>query len=175
MLLKDGELTIRNATEEDCSLLAKWWNDGKVMTHAGFPKGLGTTVEKIQEDLKKDSDIAGRRLIIENNNRPIGEMYYKNLGDYTADIGIKICEIDQQEKGYGKILLTMFIKELFAIGYEKIVLDTNFQNKRAQHVYEELGFEKVRINIDSWTDQLGNKQSSVDYRLNKGQLISFIK
>ena len=63
-------------------------------------------------------------------------------------------------------LLKMFIDGLFNdLGYPEIILDTNLNNLRAQHVYESLGFEKVRVNIDAWTDQLGNKQSSVDYRM----------
>ena len=47
----------------------------------------------------------------------------------------------------------------------KIVLDTNVKNTRAQHVYEKLGFRKVRTRIDDWRDQLGELQSSIDYEL----------
>ena len=67
------------------------------------------------------------------------------------------------------------IGELFERGYEKIVLDTNLQNKRAQHVYESLGFRKLRVNIDSWKDQLGNRQSSVDYELLPGDFVDHRK
>lgn len=59
----------------------------------------------------------------------------------------------------------MLIGQLFAMGYQKIVLDTNLANTRAQHVYEKLGFKKVRVNVDAWKDQLGQWQSSVDYEL----------
>lgn len=38
-----GNLTIRNATVEDAVLLSAWWNDGKIMAHAGFPNGTGET------------------------------------------------------------------------------------------------------------------------------------
>lgn len=34
----------------------------------------------------------------------------------------------------------MLIEELFSMGYEKIILETNLKNTRAQHVYERLGF-----------------------------------
>ena len=57
--------------------------------------------------------------------------------------------------------------ELFQVGYEKIILDTNLLNTRAQHVYEKLGFTKLRVNTNAWRDQLGNPQSSVDYEMNK--------
>jgi len=53
------------------------------------------------------------------------------------------------------------------MGYEKIVLDTNLKNKRAQHVYEKLGFRKTGTNINAWKDQIGELQSSVDYELLK--------
>lgn len=170
MFLKNENLTIRNATADDARQLAEWWNSGSVMAHAGFPNGLGITAEEIIESLAKDVEGQHRRHIIEENGSPIGEMNYRNVGNGTAEIGIKICNPACQNRGLGKRLLRMFIDGLFGeLGYREIILDTNLNNLRAQHVYESLGFEKVRVNIDSWTDQLGNKQSSVDYRLLKKQ------
>lgn len=32
-------------------------------------------------------------------------------------------------------------------------------------MYELLGFQKVRVNENSWTNQVGELQSSVDYEL----------
>lgn len=160
----DG-IHIRNAVSEDCQQLADWWNDGTVMAHAGFPKGIGTTPDKIARQIANDCNEKGRRLIIEFYGRSIGEMSYRNIGNNIAEIGIKICEADYQGKGLGRIILSMFIKELFAMGFTKIALDTNLKNLRAQHIYELLGFQKIRVNYDSWKDQLGEWQSSVDYEL----------
>ena len=160
-----GDLSIREAMPEDAEQLCRWWNDGAVMTHAGFPLGLGTTAEKVREDLAGDSDASGRRLIIEYRGHPIGEMNYRNMGSGTAEIGIKICDASFQEKGLGRVILSLFIRELFSMGYKKIILDTNLKNLRAQHVYEKLGFRRLRVNIDAWEDQLGEMQSSVDYEL----------
>lgn len=165
MLIREKDLCIRNAEESDCQQLAAWWNDGRVMAHAGFPLGLGTSPEAVAEDLASDSDETGRRLIISRRDRAIGEMNYRSLGEGTAEIGIKICESDCQEKGLGRVLLSLLIRELFDMGYARIVLDTNVKNTRAQHVYELLGFEKLRVNENAWTDQLGEAQSSVDYAL----------
>lgn len=173
MLLKYQKITIRNAAMEDAPLLARWWNDGSVMAHAGFPKGLGTTPEKIAADLTQDSDEHRRRLILLWEDIPIGEMVYRNLGDGSADIGIKICESTYQEKGIGRLALSMLIQALFESGYEKIVLDTNLNNTRAQHVYEKLGFQKLRINHNSWRNQLGQRESSVDYALTPENFVNF--
>lgn len=185
MRLEQGKLCIKNAEQEDCKQLVSWWNDGAVMAHAGFPNGLGTNEEKVQKQIAADSDDTRRRLIIWYDGNRIGEMSYANLGDSleetgedtienrTADIGIKICNPTFQEKGLGKIVLSMLIRELFSRGYTKIVLDTNLKNKRAQHVYERLGFQKVNIRMDAWIDQVGEKQSVVDYELTKEHFVDF--
>ena len=159
VFLKNNSLLVRDAIPSDAPQLAAWWNDGSVMAHAGFPNGLGTTEEEVIAGL------GNGRLFLEEDGRPIGEACYRPVGDGIAEIGIKICEVDCQNRGLGRIILSMLIRYLFGNGFEKIVLDTNPNNLRAQHVYEMLGFRKVRTNIDSWTDQLGRKQSSVDYEL----------
>lgn len=169
MHIKYDSLTIRDAVAADAAQLTAWWNDGAVMAHAGFPNGLGTTVEKVIAGL------GNGRLILIENERLIGEACYRKVGDGVAEIGIKICETDCQNRGLGRIILSMLISWLFEQGFEKIVLDTNLANKRAQHVYESLGFRKLRINYDSWTDQLGNKQSAVDYELTEDSFVDFRK
>ncbi|MBQ8599751.1 MAG: GNAT family N-acetyltransferase [Oscillospiraceae bacterium] len=159
------ELTIRNAEAADAAQLTAWWNDGSVMAHAGYPKGLGTTVETVTAELAAHTDDTKRRLILEISGEPVGEMSYRNLNDGSVEIGIKICDRSKQEKGHGRTFLSMLISELFTMGYQKIVLDTNWNNKRAQHVYESLGFQKVRFEEKAWQDQLGQWQGSVDYEL----------
>ena len=169
MELQHGNILLRDATKEDAKQLAEWWNDGAVMAHAGFPNGLGTTEEEVAEDIGTGA------LIIEEAGKPIGEANYRIVDDKVAEIGIKICETDCQNRGLGRIILSMLISWLFEQGFEKIVLDTNLTNLRAQHVYESLGFRKLRINYDSWTDQLGNKQSAVDYELTEDNFVDFRK
>ena len=169
MNLQYRNLTIRTAIPSDAAQLTAWWNDGAVMAHAGFPNGLGTTEENVIAELQEG------RLVLEENGRLIGEACYKKVQDSVAEIGIKICETDCQNRGLGRIILSMLISWLFAQGFEKIVLDTNLTNKRAQHVYESLGFRKLRINYDSWIDQLGNKQSAVDYELTEDNFVDYRK
>lgn len=165
--LEHGNICIRQATVLDAKQLAAWWNDGAVMAHAGFPNGLGTTEEEVTAKLRPG------RLVIQEGDRLIGECNYRRTGEEIVEIGIKICEVDCQDRGVGRIVLSMLIRWLFDHGYAKIVLDTNLSNKRAQHVYESLGFRKVRTNIDSWTDQLGRLQSSVDYELTENAFVDF--
>lgn len=175
MHIVHDKIEIRNARATDAPLLCSWWNDGEVMAHAGFPNGLGISEEKVIAQIAAESDETVRRHIILFEHQPIGEMNYRRADEQACEIGIKICVKEMQEKGLGRVILSLFIRNLFDLmGYQKIMLDTNLENRRAQHVYEKLGFVKKRINRDSWTDQLGRKQSSVDYELTKETFVSYI-
>jgi RimJ/RimL family protein N-acetyltransferase len=166
MDIRNENLLIRYATVNDANVLCKWWNDGKIMAHAGFPNGINTTKEEIKKQISEETDDTTRRWIIEIDGKPSGEMNYRNKGNETAEIGIKICEFTKQDKGYGTKLLKMFINYLFKeLKYKKIILDTNLNNKRAQHVYEKIGFNKIKTRENSWKNQLGELQTSIDYEL----------
>ena len=174
MRLEHGKIIVRDAVKSDAGLLVEWWNDGDVMAHAGFPRGLGTTAAKVEKELERPG-----RLIIEYCGEPIGEMCYglfekgaKLLcseyivrSELASEIGIKICVPGKRERGIGRICLSMLIRELFRLGVGEILLDTMTDNSRARHVYELIGFECMRVNIDSWVSPDGVAYSSADYRL----------
>lgn len=163
MYIEFQNIVIRNASADDAETLCRWWNDGKVMAHAGFPKGLGTTVQKIEEALRQDTEDTFRRLILEIGGAEVGELSFRDFGK-SCEIGIKICDEAYQNHGYGRIVLSLFIKELFK-KYERIFLDTDLENIRAQHVYEALGFKRVKVRYNSWVNQIGVLRSAVDYEL----------
>lgn len=167
IFLHYSDITLRTALPSDAKRLAAWWNDGAVMAHAGFPLGLGITEEKVISQLRREL------FILEKDEKPIGESNFRALNARTAEIGIKICESAYQNRGLGKIALSLLIRFLFDSGFEKILLDTNLENKRAQHVYETLGFKKLRVNHNAWKDQLGKWQSSVDYELTQPSFVDF--
>ncbi|MDF2942875.1 MAG: hypothetical protein K0S01_1733 [Herbinix sp.] len=165
-IAQKDNLAIRLVTTEDAVILCKWWNDGAIMEHAGFPNGLNTNEDKIIEQIMNEED-NHRRLIIEIDSNPVGEMNFR-ITNNIAEIGIKICNCTYQEKGHGSKAIKLLIEYLFLDKkVQKIVLDTNLKNTRAQHVYEKIGFTKVRVNMNAWQDQIGVMQSVVDYELHK--------
>lgn len=181
MYIKKDTLVIRSATIADAQVLTDWWNNGVIMAHAGFPNGLGQSHEETIRQVKENDNHPSQRCIIETENIRIGEMSFHIVDNY-AEIGIKICESSYQNKGIGSRLLWMLINYLFtdetineAVKIEKIILDTNKKNLRAQHVYEALGFRKVAVNENSWQDQLGEWQSSVDYEMSLEEYLEFSK
>lgn len=168
------ELTIRNATAADSVLLSAWWNDGRIMAHAGFTRGTGETPEQIAAKISADKDGECRCCIMEYRSIPIGETGYRNVGNRTAEIGMIICNPTMQEQGFGRILLSMLLSELFdRFGFERIILDTNADNTRAQHVYELLGFRKVRVRQNAYPNDQGIWQTAVDYALQKRDFINY--
>lgn len=176
MFIQNHNLIIRNAIQEDASTLCKWWNDGKIMAHAGFPKGINTSQEAIVNSLLKDTDETHRRLILEVDGVAVGEMNYRNKGNQTAEIGIKICDFSKHNQGNGKKFLSLLIQSLFKdLGYTKIILDTNIKNTVAQNVYDKLGFKKVGVRENAWKDQEGVMQTSIDYQLFEPDFINHIE
>lgn len=173
MLLKHNNLTIRNATPADALQLEKWWNDGKVMAHAGFPLGSGEKAEEIAESIARDTD-ESRRLILELDGKPIGEMSYGPVGPETVGLGIKICDFSLHDHGLGKQYLSMLIRWLFeTAGYQKVTVDPDKGNRRSRHVYERLGFRQVRVRENAWIDQVGVSRSYVDYELLPEDFVDF--
>ena len=165
----EKSLLIRSATLQDAALLTTWWNDGMVMAHAGFPNGLNQTIEQTIEQIQLNETKRSQLCIIEKDGLCIGELSFRIM-DNVAEIGIKICVSTYQNQGLGTILLQLLIRFLFEnLKIEKIILDTNLNNLRAQHVYENIGFIKLAVHLNAGKDQLGVLQSYVDYELTRAQ------
>lgn len=174
MYIKNNNLVIRSAELKDAEQLNAWWNDGKVMEHAGFPNGLGQILEETTEEIRAYEGKLSQLCILEIDGVSVGEASFGLIGENVAEIGIKICDFSYQNQGLGSELLRMLITYLFEDSelnskylVDKIILDTNLKNERVQHVYEKLGFKKVRVNIAAWEDQLGQLQDSVDYEMTR--------
>ena len=145
------------------------------MEHAGFPNRTGQTVQEIADSIYNDTDDAHRRFIIVIDDLAVGEVNYRNKGNGVAEMGIKICDFSKRNQGNGKVLLSMLIDSLFKdLKFKKIIFDRNMKNESDQHVYERLGFTKLRVNKGLWTNQVGEIQSSIDYTLYAADFHNFM-
>ena len=170
MEMRYQDLFIRNAEQSDAETLCRWWNDGSVMISAGFPNGLGKTVEEVREQIAGDND-EDRHMILLCKGVRAGECNYRLYEDH-AEIGIKICDPEYRDRSNGKVWLSLLIEKLFE-RTDLIRLDTNYRNAKARLVYQTLGFRSVRIERGGWTDQLGEKQDVIYYELRKEDFTSF--
>ena len=165
-------IKIREAEISDAKILTNWWNDGKVMAHAGFPRGLETNLKKVEEQIKSYEDKLSKLCMIEIDTIPVGEMYYK-IEDGFVEVGWKICEENFQNKGYGTKIINKTCEFLFndkkingLVNVEKINWETLLSNKRAQKVYEDkIHAIRVKVEKDYWKDQNGELQSVVVYEM----------
>lgn len=169
MFLSKDNLVIRRARPSDAATLAMWWADGKVMAHAGFPNGIKTNIPELTKRIinqNAEENPQNVLLIIEISGISVGEMNYSIKDKEVAEIGIKICNFDYQNKGYGTMSIKLLTSYLFDKKHiKKIVLDTNVKNERAMHVYESIGFIKTSTTPNAFIDQLGNWQTAVCYEL----------
>lgn len=165
MEITENMLRIRKTIIGDAEILYEWWNNRDLMIHVGFSMGLNISKDKIVHQIKSSYD--KHLLILEFENVPIGEANYIEKNSETVEIGIKIGCIDLQNKGYGALFIKLMASTLFKSGYSKIILDVDSNNKRAQHVYEKIGFKKTGVHHNTWTDQLGNPRGHIDYELLK--------
>ncbi|MBR3840024.1 MAG: Cof-type HAD-IIB family hydrolase [Erysipelotrichales bacterium] len=165
LYLTDQVLCVRQATTNDVDVLLKWWNDGKVMAHAGFPNGLHKTADDIKKEIALNNR-EKRRLILYYEDQRIGEMSYIKISEGIFDFGIKICEEEYQNRHLGPRYLRLLFDYLFdVLKATKIILDTDLENLRAQKVYERLGFTNKEIHYNSWTNDIGELRSSVSYTM----------
>lgn len=175
MRIQNENIIIRSATIDDAVQLNKWWNDGNVMEHAGFPNGLGESIEDTITNIQNWERKLSQLCIIEIDGKPIGELSYRIKDDNAAYPGWKICDFNYQNQGYGPKIIMMLFEFIFTdeainsrIPMKKIVWDTMIENKKAQYVYEnKIGARKVGIRKDCWKDQTGRLRTAVDFEISK--------
>ncbi len=175
MRIEKDNIFIRSAAIEDARILMDWWNDGRIMEHAGFPNGLAKTLDDIEDEIRTWEGKLSQLCIIEIDNRPVGELSYRIKAGGSASAGWKICDTSYQNQGYGTEIIKILFEFLFTdkeINSKEpldiISWDTLVENKRAQHVYEfKLGARRLGLRERAFKDQLGNWRSAVDYEITR--------
>lgn len=180
MRIQKDNIVIRSASIDDAVQLNKWWNDGNVMEHAGFPNGIGQSLENTITSIRAWEGKLSQLCIIEIDGKPIGELSYRIKDDNAAYPGWKICDFNYQNQGYGAKIILMLFEFIFTddsinskFPMEKIVWDTMIENERAQYVYEnKIGARKVGIRKDYWKDQTGRLRTSVEFEISKEEFFN---
>lgn len=172
-MINSKNLMIRQLELGDEEYLYKWWNDGDMMEHATHVFGTLQSKESIKKSILKDIEDTtmfpnSKRFIICKKDTlvPIGEINYSNWDsrNQKAELGIKICNIEEQGKGNGVDALYHFIDFMFKfLNINKIELTTMSDNKRAQQLYRKLGFKEIGIIREAYFDSRYGKFADVIY------------
>lgn len=85
--------------------------------------------------------------IIMLDGKPIGTVSGRDFVDRTCQctLGVVIANPTNWGHGYGFEAVRLFLKILAAEGIGLVVLETFENNKRAQHCFTKLGFERRRV------------------------------
>lgn len=158
----------------DEELLYKWWNDSEMMEHSGLAFGTLQSKEFIKNKVVNEVNNGS---ICKNDKKcfmickkedltPIGEINYNSYDsrNQKAEFGIKICDKNEQSKGYGEDALNHFIDFMFKnLNLNKIELTTMIDNIRAQNMYKKLGFKEIGIIRKAYFDSRYGDFSDVLY------------
>lgn len=63
-IFETKRLVVRTSTVQDVELIYELWTDSRVMANVGFPHGLRTTREELEDGLRKPSDSEFERLLV---------------------------------------------------------------------------------------------------------------
>lgn len=168
------KVIIRPFEAGDETILHKWWNDGVMMSDSGLAYGTLQSLDfiksKVAIELQNGSSYGSDKkcfmICKKEDFTPIGEINYNNYDarNQKSEFGIKICEVDEQGKGYGEDALSCFIEFMFKhLNLNKIELTTMIDNKRAQSLYKKLGFKDIGIIRQAYFDSRYGKFSDVVY------------
>ncbi|MFL0246090.1 GNAT family N-acetyltransferase [Candidatus Clostridium stratigraminis] len=171
-MIEGKNIVIRQLELGDEEHLYKWWNNGEMMAHSAHPYGTLQSKEAIRISILKDIENFcmfpdSKRFIIcrKEDMKPIGEINYSDWSERNqkCEFGIKICELTEQGKGFGKDALYHFIDYLFRfLNLNKIELTTMIDNKRSQNLYNKCGFKEIGIIRQGYYDcRIGDFQDVV--------------
>lgn len=173
-------IMVRPIEVEDAKYFHKWWNDGNLMKDVGFKDGLKLSLEEItnrfQKRISADSDNKLFIVYDKQLNVPIGELSYGeiNLEERSCRIGMKICELEYQGRGYGKHSLCEFLKYLFTeLDLEIIYIDTLMTNTRAINLYQKIGSKVMEIKKAFWTNPEGVACDAIFFQLTREDFFNY--
>ena len=119
------------------------WNNGQVMFYAGFPRGLGVTIERLQQWLTGvNQDIFSRHYsIYAENIGYCGETFYDiDRKHDLARLNIKLLP-KAQGKGIAAYAFSHVIDQVFSNNLAtKAYADPHPDNKKASKLCANLGF-----------------------------------
>ena len=123
-------------------LMNDFENVGRFIGNHHNPFTCENEYKWIKEKLEDNSPVFS--MIEKRTNKFIGNIELMNLVNDTAELGIAITA-SMQEKGYGTEAIMSLIKygkDILKLNH--IILRTNINNLRAQHVYIKCGFKEYK-------------------------------
>jgi RimJ/RimL family protein N-acetyltransferase len=138
-----GKIRIKETDQSDLPNILQLWNNGQVMHYVGFPRGLGVTIERLQqwlEGVHQDTHSRHYSIYAENIGY-CGETFYDiDRAHDLARLDIKLLP-KAQSKGIAAYAFSYVIDQVFSNDLAtKAYADPHPDNKKASKLCAKLGF-----------------------------------
>jgi RimJ/RimL family protein N-acetyltransferase len=138
-----GKIRIKETNQSDLANIMQLWNNGQVMFYIGFPRGLGVTMERLQQWLEgiNQDPFSRHYSIYAADIGYCGEAFYDVDREHSlARLDIKLLP-RAQGKGIAAYALSCTIDHVFSNNLAtKAYADPQPKNKKALQLLERLGF-----------------------------------
>lgn len=134
-----------------------WWDTGVVWTRDLIEKKYATYVDcyKLEHGLFKPI----YAFIISCDDVPIGYIQYYDVRDFPREYDFNSQELPEScatfdwyigdpvyvGKGVGTVVLELFLNTIVFVVFKAAFVDVNSNNLVAIHVYEKVGFKKIKL------------------------------
>jgi RimJ/RimL family protein N-acetyltransferase len=160
-------LVIRTASIQDVDLIYELWTDPRVMANVGFPHGLRTTREEIEEGLRKPSDSEFKRLLVVElraTGQPIGQCLMHHPDEEgIAETDIKLLPAFWGHK-YGVEVKRGLVAHLFThTGCTAVQATPNVGNIASIKMQESVGGVRVSEKVYEFPESMRDYTTPVHH------------
>jgi len=176
MILETERLYVRRPTtkDKDVNFYFQLWNDPRVMTNVGFPKGLMISRENIIAQLARaDETEYDKTLLIihKKTDEPIGECKLGRANDEgVAHTDVKLMP-EFWRKGFGVEIKQALVDYLFThTSCDSIEASPNRANIASQKMQEKVGAKRIREGSYNFPEHMRSFTKPVElyiYRLDR--------
>lgn len=104
-------------------------------------KDFWFTLDKHLDEKEFENKVqTNRGYVLSDNNRPIGLLRYNLFWDNTPFCTMLFIDWEFQKKGYGRMLMDYWEKDMKSQGYGMVMTSTQV-DESAQHFYRKLGYK----------------------------------
>lgn len=157
MVFETERLFVRKAALTDVEFYLTLWNDPEVMKFVGFPNGLMTSKERIENQLKNHSDCEYDQTLVvveKKSGKSIGECKLVYPDENMISFPDFKFLPEYWGKGYGKELINVICKYSFSKTRAKIIETTpNVKNYASQKLSINSGGKEISRGVYHFPEQ----------------------
>ena len=167
---------LRPLEPDDFELVHRWYEDAEFLAlMGGRPVSLASRRAFFEKQAANPpDDVANFVVCLLEDGRPIGRVDLFDIDPWngSAAFGIGIGSVDDRGHGYGTDAVRALCDYVFGqLRLERLWLTTDADNRRAQHIYESLGFRHESVARHAYY-QDGRYQDDVRMALLRGEWVA---